>query len=163
MSVQMLEQADVHRRHAHEGRRTLVRERFNDALRVETLLEEKSEPRQERAGDSEAEPVHVEQRKREYEAVVRAEVPEIHHRARVLLEGAMRQRDALALARRARRVDQEGHIVAGGWVASGINRRRKGRKICFKRKRGKDLVEMENVEQRGGSSVRPDLVEDDRA
>ena len=48
------------------------RERLHDARRVEALLEEEREARQERAGDSEAEPVHVEEGQREHEAVAPA-------------------------------------------------------------------------------------------
>ena len=98
-------------------------EGLDDPRRVEARLEEEREAVHEHAGDAEGEAVDVEERQREDEPVLGREAPEPGDGRRVVRERAIRQRDALALPRRARGVDEHGDVV----VARTERGRRRGR------------------------------------
>ena len=160
MRLQILQQPDVHGGHAHEGRGPLAFEGLHDPGRVEALFEEECESRQERAGDAEAEPVDVEEGESEHETVALREPPEIHHGAGVFFERAVRECDTLALAGRARGVDEHRDVVVGWRLGKEALLRRRKRRGFLRRGRGEDRRERDDFSQVGRAALIQDLVKD---
>jgi hypothetical protein len=107
----VLEQLRVHRGHALEDRRALLREGADGPRGLEALQQHGSLAVEQRAVNSEAESVDVEERQRQRLAVPGFEPPETRYGEDVVDHGAKGQQDALAFAGRARRVEQDGRVL----------------------------------------------------
>jgi hypothetical protein len=119
-----LEQPVVHRGHAEEERGLGAQDRARDGVGVEARHEHRRCARVQRAVQPDAETVHVEERQREHEPVVRAPAPRDPQRFRAREQVRMREHSAFGPARRARGVaDQRGSFGRRGverrWVRVG--------------------------------------------
>ncbi len=107
--VALPEQARVIRRYAHQHR--ALRQIAHDLADVVAGQPAHAGAGQQRAADGDEQAVDVEDRQRVQQAIGIAESPGLHQRLGVSQQVRVRQHDALRHARRARRIEQRGHVV----------------------------------------------------